>query len=107
MKLCPLRLAVGFGGPADSPWGHDGPEGGSGARDPGTARGGRAPRGPSRVSAQAGHCPCGAFCYRNGEQEFPLWLSRLGTQLVSMRMQIQSLSLLSGSRIWRCCELLV
>ena len=28
--------------------------------------------------------------------EFPLWLSRLTTQLASMRMQVQSLALLSG-----------
>ena len=32
--------------------------------------------------------------------EFPLWLSRLRTQLVSMRMQVQALALLSGFRIW-------
>ena len=30
--------------------------------------------------------------------EFPLWLSRLQTQLVSMRMQVRSLALLSGLR---------
>ena len=27
------------------------------------------------------------------------------TELVFMRMQVQSLSLLSGSEIWHCCEL--
>ena len=32
-------------------------------------------------------------------REFPLWLSRLRTQLVSMRMRIQSLASLSGLRI--------
>ena len=38
-------------------------------------------------------------------QEFLLWLSRLLTQLVSMRMWVQSLALLSGLRIRHCCEL--
>lgn len=34
---------------------------------------------------------------RNGlEREFPLWLSGLGTQPVSMRMWVGSLALLSG-----------
>ena len=32
--------------------------------------------------------------------EFPLWLSRLRTQLVSMRIQVQSLASLGGLRIW-------
>ena len=36
-------------------------------------------------------------------QEFPQWLSRLRTQLVSMRMQVQSLAPLSGLRIRHCC----
>ena len=36
---------------------------------------------------------------------FALWLSGLGIQLVSMRMQVQSLALLSGLRIQRCREL--
>ena len=36
---------------------------------------------------------------------FPLWLSRLQTQLVSMMMQVQSLVLLGGLRIQCCCEL--
>ena len=31
--------------------------------------------------------------------EFPLWLSRLRTQLVSMRMRVQSLASLSGLKI--------
>ena len=35
--------------------------------------------------------------------EFPLWLSELQTQLVSMRMQVWSLALLSGLRI-QCCR---
>ena len=35
--------------------------------------------------------------------DFPLWLSR--TQLVSMRMQVWSLALLSGLRIWCCHKL--
>ena len=34
-----------------------------------------------------------------------LWFSRLRTLLVSMRMWVQSLVLLSGLRIWCCCEL--
>ena len=33
--------------------------------------------------------------------EFQLWLS--GNELVSMRMQVRSLALLSGLRIWCCC----
>ena len=37
--------------------------------------------------------------------EFPLWLSRLKPQLVSMRMQVRSLALISGVRIQLCCEL--
>ena len=37
--------------------------------------------------------------------EFPLWLKRSQTQLVSMRMQVQSLDSLGGLRIQRCREL--
>ena len=37
--------------------------------------------------------------------EFSLWLSRLQTQLVSMRLWVQSLALLSGLRIPCCPEL--
>ena len=37
--------------------------------------------------------------------DFPLWLSGLRTQLVSMRMQVQSLVSLSMLRIWHCHEL--
>ena len=37
--------------------------------------------------------------------EFPLWLSRLRTRLVSMRVQVQSLALPSGLRIQHCHEL--
>ena len=37
--------------------------------------------------------------------EFPLWLSRLQTQLESMRMWLSSLASLSGLRIQRCREL--
>ena len=40
------------------------------------------------------------------DQEFPLGLSRLGTRLVTMRTQIQSLVPLSGLRIWLCHGLL-
>ena len=36
-------------------------------------------------------------------REFPLWLSGLRTQLVSMRMCVQSLALLSELRI-QCCH---
>ena len=38
---------------------------------------------------------------------FLLWLRGLRTQLVSMRMQVRSLALLSELRIWCCCELCV
>ena len=38
-------------------------------------------------------------------REFPLWLSGLQTQLVSTRMQVWSLVLLSGLWIWCFCEL--
>ena len=38
-------------------------------------------------------------------QEFPLWLSGLRTQLLSKRMWVQSLSLLTGLRIWCFREL--
>ena len=34
--------------------------------------------------------------------EFPLWLSRLQTQLVSMRMRVWTLALLSGLRMLSC-----
>ena len=38
-------------------------------------------------------------------REFPLCLSRLRTQLVSMRMWVRSLASLSGVRIWCCHKL--
>ena len=38
-------------------------------------------------------------------KEFPMWLSGLQTQLLSMRMQIRFLALLSGLRIRNCREL--
>ena len=38
-------------------------------------------------------------------RESPLWLSRLRTQLVSMRTQVRSLASLRGLRIRRCYEL--
>ena len=40
------------------------------------------------------------------QMEFPLWLSRLRTQLVSMRMWVRPLASLSGSRIQSasCCD---
>ena len=37
--------------------------------------------------------------------EFLMWLSRLRTQLVYVKMWVQSLALLSGLRIQRCREL--
>ena len=37
--------------------------------------------------------------------EFLLWLSRLGTQLVSRRMWVRSLISLSWLRIQCCCKL--
>ena len=43
-------------------------------------------------------------CYKQSCQEFPLWCSRNGS-LVSMRMPVRSLALLSGSEIWCCHEL--
>ena len=42
-----------------------------------------------------------------GMQEFLLWLSRLRTQLVSVRMRVWSLASLSGLRIWCCYELCI
>ena len=39
------------------------------------------------------------------KQEFPLWLSRLRTRLISKRMRVRSLALLSGLTIWCCHEL--
>ena len=38
-------------------------------------------------------------------KEFPLWLSELSIRLVSMRMQVQSLTSLSGLTIQCCREL--
>ena len=38
-------------------------------------------------------------------KEFPLWLTGLRTQLLSMRTWVWSLASLSGSGIWRCHEL--
>ena len=34
-----------------------------------------------------------------------MWLSRLQSRLVSMRIRVQSLALLSELRMWCCCEL--
>ena len=42
---------------------------------------------------------------KKAQQELPSWLSGLRTQLVSIRMRIQSLLLLSGLRIQCCCKL--
>ena len=38
-------------------------------------------------------------------QKFALWLSRLRTPLVSLRMWVQSLASVIGLRIQHCCEL--
>ena len=43
--------------------------------------------------------------FKKQKQEFPLWFSRSGTWLVSMRMQIRSLAPFSGLRIWHCRKL--
>ena len=43
--------------------------------------------------------------YKRDRKEFPLWLSRLLTRLISMRMWVRSLGPLSGLRIQRCLEL--
>ena len=37
--------------------------------------------------------------------EFPLWLSGLRTDMVSVRMWVQALATLSGLRIWCCHKL--
>jgi len=42
---------------------------------------------------------------KNRNWEFPLWLSRLRTRLVSITMRVQSLASLSGLRIWHCHKL--
>ena len=42
---------------------------------------------------------------RPGFWEFPLWLSSNRPKLVSMRIRVQSLALLSELRIQHCCEL--
>ena len=43
--------------------------------------------------------------YKVKNTEFPLWLGRLKTQLVFMKMQVWSLTLLSGLSIWLCCKM--
>ena len=43
--------------------------------------------------------------YIRKEEEFPLWLSRLRTQLVSVRMHVQYLASLNGLRILHFHEL--
>ena len=44
-------------------------------------------------------------CSRKTFLEFPLWLSRLRTWLVPMRMQIRYLASFNGLRIRHCCTL--
>ena len=51
------------------------------------------------------HCPMDLFYHDGNIWEFLLWLSGLRTQLVSIRMQVQSLASLSGLRIWHYHEL--
>ena len=46
-------------------------------------------------------------CFLNLKKNFlelPLWLNGLRTQLVSIKMQVQSLALLSRLRIQHCCK---
>ena len=43
-------------------------------------------------------------CYIKNQQKFLLWLSWFRTWLVSMRMRVWSLALLSGLRIHHCCK---
>ena len=62
------------------------------------------------ASQRPGPCPAGGKeplggLRLNEEREFPLWLSGLRTQLVSMRTQVRSLGLLSRLRIQYCREL--
>ena len=45
------------------------------------------------------------LCSKNGSKEFLSWLSGNESGRVSMRTQARSLTLLSGLRIWHCCEL--
>ena len=42
---------------------------------------------------------------KSPREEFPLWLNGLGTQLVFMRMGVQSLALFSGLKIRRSHKL--
>ena len=51
------------------------------------------------------YCRCGKKKKKKKKQEFLSWLSGLGTLLVSVRMQVWSLDLLSRLRIQHCCEL--
>ena len=52
------------------------------------------------------YCNQETFCKQKITlKEFLLWLSKLRTQLVSMRMQVQFLTSLSGLRIQHCHEL--
>ena len=46
-----------------------------------------------------------ALVRKRNEVEFPLWLRGLRTQLVSMRMRVQSLAWISGLKILCCCKL--
>ena len=41
-------------------------------------------------------------CQKVKTSEFPLWLSPLEPDIVSMRIHVQSLALFSGLRIWHC-----
>ena len=47
----------------------------------------------------------GSYLFQVSKVKFLLWLSGLRTQLGSVRMQVRSLAVLSGLRIWHCHEL--
>ena len=47
----------------------------------------------------------GTHCNLNYSEGVPVVVQQKQIQLETMRLQIQSLALLSGSRIWCCCEL--
>ena len=59
-----------------------------------------------KVALQEGMCRHRNLAYKESAWKFPLWFRGLRLQLVSMRIQVQSLALLSGLRIlcqiW-CC----
>ena len=56
-----------------------------------------------QISTKGFHTTIRTIPSSNGLREFLLWLSRLGTQAVSMRIWVRSLASLSGLRILSCC----